>query len=122
LAQPESPCATEFEPQNSDARRDLDTVLGGPKIVWMRGTRTTLLLDSQLLKRAKTLAAQRGTTVSAIVNQALSQVLAGPTVEAAPDFEMVVFGSASNRHQHSPSDFAAEAEEQDRRSLGRRSS
>jgi hypothetical protein len=78
-------------------------------------------LDSQLLKRAKTVAAQRGTTVSAIVNQALSDALAKPSGESASRFEMVVFGSPSSRYRHAPEDFAQVAEEEDRRSLGRRS-
>ena len=90
-------------------------------LICMRSARTTLILDSQLLKRAKTLAAQRGTTVSAIVNQALSDALSRPATERAPRFKMVVFGSAPGRYQHAPEDFARVAEDEDRHSLGRRS-
>jgi hypothetical protein len=80
----------------------------------MRTARTTLVLDAQLLKRAKTLAAQTGTTVSAIVNQALTEAFSQPSVERPPRFEMVVFGAGPVKYRHAPEDFALVAEEEDR--------
>jgi hypothetical protein len=73
----------------------------------MPTARTTLILDGNLLKRAKSLAAQRGTTLSQLVSDALRESLATSSESrAAPPFRMTVFGSKRRPVDHSPADFA----------------
>lgn len=78
--------------------------------------RTTLVLDDALLRAAKRRAAERNLTVSDVVNEALRDAFGRP-VPAAPPFSMAVYGSASRRVHHEPSDFAATLEDDDRNRL-----
>lgn len=84
-------------------------------IIYMR---TTLILEDQLLKRAKQRAVAQNSTLSDLVNQALREMLSRPREEAAP-FSMITFGDPSAPVQHEPADFAAAMEDDDRRSIVR---
>lgn len=75
--------------------------------------RTTLVLDDELLKQAKKRAAERGLTVSEVVNEALRDLL-NQRPPAAPPFVMVTYGGARSRSHHEPSDFATALEDEDR--------
>ena len=68
--------------------------------------RTTLVLDDGLFKRAKRQAAQQGTSLSEVVNQALRAALA-PAVAPSSDAKarMLTFGDARQPVQHEPKDF-----------------
>lgn len=81
--------------------------------------RTTMIIDDQLLKRAKQAAAGRGITLSALVEEALRAALARDPRERAPTFEMVTFGRAGRKHRHEPADFARALEADDAESIGR---
>jgi non-ribosomal peptide synthetase component F len=85
----------------------------------MRSERTTLVLDGALLRRAKALAAQRGTTLSAVVSDALQQALSAPRPQATAPFKVVVFGSKRKAVDHSPADLAGYEEAEDLQRLGR---
>jgi hypothetical protein len=78
--------------------------------------RTTLVLDDELLRQAKRLAAERNTTLSDVVNAALREAFERPA-PPAPPFEMITYGRANAPVQHEPADFADELEDEDRRSL-----
>jgi hypothetical protein len=65
--------------------------------------RTTLVLDDELLRRAKYRAAERNLTVSDVVNQALRAALSEPAPTAQP-FTMPTYGAGATV-RHEPSDF-----------------
>jgi hypothetical protein len=66
--------------------------------------RTTLVIDDELLRRAKYRAAERNLTVSDVVNQALRLALSEPAPAAAP-FTMPTYGGGSAPARHEPLDF-----------------
>jgi hypothetical protein len=68
--------------------------------------RTTLVLDDNLVKRARHVAVDRGMTLSELVNHALRETLARGDGEAEPRFAMVTFGGPEPT-AHSPADFDA---------------
>lgn len=80
--------------------------------------RTTLIIDDRLLREAKQVAAGRGTTVSALVNDALRTLLARPD-ERPRRFVMTTFGDPAAPDLHEPGDFAASLEDEDRARLRR---
>jgi hypothetical protein len=81
--------------------------------------RTTLIIDDDLLRRAKGRAAAEDTTLSAIVNAALRNALSDVVV-AAPPFRMPTFGPRKKRVHREPADFHREIEADDAASLRRR--
>lgn len=70
--------------------------------------RTTLVLDDQLFRRAKSEAGNVGTTLSELVNTALRKHLLAQHREetGAPNFSMPVYGESLGVHQP-PSDLAS---------------
>jgi hypothetical protein len=78
--------------------------------------RTTLVLDDELLRRAKQRAAARDLTVSDIVNEALREAFAQRPAAALP-FSMVTYGAGRRRVSHESSDFARALDEEDRTRL-----
>jgi metal-responsive CopG/Arc/MetJ family transcriptional regulator len=79
--------------------------------------RTTVVLEDQLAREAKRLAARRGISLSELVSEALRAALAEP-VGPVPRFEMVTYGEGAPAAHHEPRDFAAALEEDDRSSVG----
>jgi hypothetical protein len=77
--------------------------------------RTTLVLDDVLIRQAKRRAAERSTTLSAVVNEALRELLR-PTAAVAAPFSMITYGPRT-RVDHSPADFAAVLETEDREAI-----
>lgn len=76
--------------------------------------RTTLILDDALLRRAKRRAAELGTTLSALVNDALRNALRQKQAAAPPPpFKMVTYGKGSPRTHHEPADFKRILEEEE---------
>ena len=86
------------------------------RILMLACVRSTLILDDDLFKKAKHRAARDGTTLSAVVNQALRECLREEPAKAPP-FTMVTFGSPRRKLRHEPADLAAALDEDDRRSL-----
>lgn len=80
--------------------------------------RTTLVLDDRLVKQAKREAARRGTTLGAIVDEALRMALAAAPASAPPHYRVPTFGGR-RRVEHEPSDLAEALLEDDRASLAR---
>ena len=80
--------------------------------------RSTVSLEDELFKKAKRRAAERGTTLSEIMNQALRESLAKPE-PAAPPFRMTTFGDPKAKVHREPRDYQAAGEDEDRRSLRR---
>jgi hypothetical protein len=78
--------------------------------------RTTLVLDDGLLRQAKRRAAERNTTVSQVVNEALRESFRRPPEKALP-FSMVTYGDPARRLRFEPADMSAILEEQDLQSL-----
>lgn len=74
--------------------------------------RNTLVLDDELVRRAKKLAAEQNTTLGEIVNRSLRQTLLVKSPEPAP-FEMVTFGATTSIVHHEPADFSAILEEEE---------
>lgn len=74
--------------------------------------RTTLVLDDRLLKQAKKRAADRKTTVSEVVNEALRDSFARP-IEPPRPFKLITYGDPSKTEHLSPADIKAILEEQD---------
>ncbi|MEX2546305.1 MAG: type II toxin-antitoxin system VapB family antitoxin [Chloroflexota bacterium] len=74
--------------------------------------RTTLVLDDRLLTQAKKRAADRKTTVSEVVNDALRDSFARPDGPRRP-FRLITYGDPSKREHLSPADIKAILEEQD---------
>jgi hypothetical protein len=79
--------------------------------------RTTLVLDDTLLRQAKQRAAERGLTVSDVVNSALRQELSRPE-PVAPPFFMVTYGGGETPVHHEPSDFKDLLDDEDRKRSG----
>ncbi|MHB8420784.1 MAG: hypothetical protein ACYDCL_22140 [Myxococcales bacterium] len=73
--------------------------------------RSTVILDDDLFKRAKQRAAELGTTLSEIVNQALRLALATPPRQA-PEFRMVTYGPKRPIVHHEPADLDAALEDE----------
>lgn len=78
--------------------------------------RSTLIIEDELFKRAKRRAAERGTTLSDVVNQALRESLAKTEVRARP-FHMTTFGDAKKKVHREPNDFHDATDDDDRRTL-----
>jgi hypothetical protein len=80
--------------------------------------RTTVILDDDLVRRAKKRAAEAGVSLSEIVNRALREAFASRAPAAMqPPFRMVTFGRGQPRVDHSPAELARAAEEDDRAAL-----
>jgi hypothetical protein len=77
--------------------------------------RTTLVIDNDLLRRAKLRANERNQAVSDVVNTALREYLGRPA-GGSPPFSLITYGGSSKRVRHEPSDLhaALEQEEGDR--------
>jgi Bacterial antitoxin of type II TA system, VapB len=75
--------------------------------------RTTLIIDDDLLRRAKLQATERNQTVSDVVDNALREYLGRP-VCAAPPFSLITYGRSSKRVRHEPFDLHATLEQEDR--------
>lgn len=75
------------------------------------GMRTTLVLDDRLVKAAKRRAADSGTTLSEIVNDALREALR-PTSDVVPPFRMITYGDPEEVFRLTPEDLK-EMESQD---------
>jgi len=80
--------------------------------------RTTLVLDDRIFREAKRRAASLGSTLSAVVNQALRELLSKPQ-DTAPPFRMVTYGGRKRRVHHEPAQFADALEKEDEASVGR---
>jgi len=80
--------------------------------------RSTVIIEDELFKKAKRRAAEGGTTLSNLVNQALRESLAKPEA-AAPPFRMTTFGDPKAKVHREPRDYQAVSEDEDRRSLRR---
>lgn len=79
--------------------------------------RTTLVIDDAVFRRAKEAAARGGTTLGALVEQALREYLR-ETREIAPGpFRMQTYGSRRGKVRHEPADFARELTADDAESL-----
>lgn len=78
--------------------------------------RTTLILDDALLREAKKRAAERGTTVSQVVNEALRAALYAQRPRRRP-VQLVTFGPTTRPTHHEPSAFKLGLEADD---VGRR--
>jgi|HubBroStandDraft_1064217.scaffolds.fasta_scaffold816186_1 hypothetical protein len=84
--------------------------------------RTTVQLDDDVFRRAKAAAAAAGIPLSRLIEESLRESLrrtAAAEVERTRRFRMVTFGQHERPASHEPTDFAAAAEAQDARSLGR---
>ncbi len=73
--------------------------------------RSTVVLDDDLFRKAKQRAAELGTSLSEVVNQALRLALAQPRNASSPGFKMVTYGNPRSRVHHEPSDFFEAPEE-----------
>jgi hypothetical protein len=71
--------------------------------------RTTVIIEDQLLIQAKREAANRGLSLSDLINEALRRALA-PCVVEARRFHMTTFGDPRAPVHHEPGDFAAALE------------
>lgn len=74
--------------------------------------RTTLILDDRLLTQAKKRAADRKTTVSEVVNEALRDSFTRPDPPSRP-FRLITYGDPSKPQHLTPADMYAILEEQD---------
>ncbi len=77
-----------------------------------------MIIDDDLFRKAKRHAAERGTTLSEVVNHALREVLSKPQV-SAPPFRMTTFGERKSKVHREPRDYHTVSEDEDRRSLRR---
>jgi hypothetical protein len=88
-------------------------------IIFMR---TTVQLDDDVFRQAKAAAVAAGITLSQLIEDSLRdnlRRLSAPQRTGAKRFRMVTFGQGERRVAHEPADFAAAAEAEDLRSLGR---
>jgi hypothetical protein len=89
----------------------------------IRFMRTTVQLDDDVFRRAKAAAAAAGIPLSRLIEDSLRESLrrttAGEGGALSGRFRMVTFGQGERRVAHEPADFAAAAEAEDLRSLGR---
>lgn len=74
--------------------------------------RTTLVLDDQLMVQAKKRAADRRTTVSEIVNEALRDSFTRAEAPRRP-FRLITYGDPNKPRHLTPADIKAILEEQD---------
>lgn len=74
--------------------------------------RTTLVIDDKLLTQAKKRAADRKTTVSDVVNEALRDSFNSPELPRRP-FRLITYGDPNQPEHLSPADMKAILEEQD---------
>ena len=81
------------------------------------GMRTTLVLDDGLLRAAKRRAAERNTTLSAVVNDALRESLREQPRQSRR-FRLITFAGTAGRVRHEPEDFKRVLEEEDRDRVG----
>ena len=80
--------------------------------------RTTVIIDDELIRRAKQRAAETGVSLSEIVNRALRDSLSRRGApDALPAFRMVTFGRGQPRVDHRPEALARSLEEEDEASL-----
>lgn len=79
--------------------------------------RTTLVLDDQLLRQAKRRAAERNTTLSAVVNDALRESLREQPARARP-FRLITFAGTGDRARHEPEDFKRVLDDENSDRLG----
>ena len=78
--------------------------------------RTTMVIDDDLLRRAKKRAAEMGTTVSDVINRALREAFSQHTPPASlPPFRMVTFGRGQPQVDHQPAQLARALDEEDKR-------
>jgi hypothetical protein len=80
--------------------------------------RTTLIIDDDLLRKAKLRAAEWNLSVSDVVNNALRECL-GRSVRSAAPFSLVTYGRSSQRVHREPADFDASLEQEDHDRLRR---
>lgn len=73
--------------------------------------RTTLILDDRLVRQAKRRAADTGSTLSEVVNEALREAFR-PVTEQVPPFRMVTYGNPDEPFHLTPEDIK-EMESQD---------
>jgi hypothetical protein len=84
--------------------------------------RTTITLDERLMTQLKRRAAEQGTSVSKLVEQAVRLFVRTPRVPAAsPTFELVTFGAGGRftRHNIDKTSALLEADDIDRFAAGR---
>ena len=80
--------------------------------------RTTVDLDTQLLKRARKVAAEQGQTLSGVLGDALAAYLGSlRAARGDPPFELLVRGNPSGRFPQ-PDEIAAIQEEEEAAALG----
>jgi len=80
--------------------------------------RTTLVLDDGLLRQARKRAAERGMTLSDVVNDALRESLRARPSEPRP-FRLITSGRGGPRVHHQPEEFKAALDEEDREHMDR---
>jgi hypothetical protein len=76
--------------------------------------RTTVVLDDELVKKAKQRAAELRTTLSEVINQALREALSRP-ISRGSDFKMITFGAGLPHGDYEPKDLKAALAEEDAR-------
>lgn len=84
--------------------------------------RTTITLDERLMAQLKRRAAEQGTSVSKLVEQAVRLFVRTPrTPAASPTFELVTFGAGGRftRHNMDKTSALLEADDIDRFAAGR---
>jgi hypothetical protein len=98
----------------SRARAEVDF---GRRIRMLISMRTTLVLDDQLLRRARKRAAEDGTTLSELVNDALRDALREKQSPQRP-FRLITFGGTDGAVPREPSDFKTIIEDEDAARMG----
>ena len=78
--------------------------------------RTTIVLEDRLAREAKRRAANRGVTLSEVINDALRVALA-PQQASAPQFQMITFGTPGPSVHREPADMSAALEEEEQEAL-----
>ena len=81
------------------------------RIRMLTQVRTTLVLDDDLVRRAKHRAAELKLTISDVVNHALRVALTEQPLAAAP-FRMPTYGAAVAPAHHEPADFSPTADDE----------
>lgn len=80
--------------------------------------RTTVIIDDEILQQARRHAAEKGISVSEVVNRALREAFSrSARIEPVPTFRMVTFGRRKGRVDHRPKDFARALEAEDEATL-----
>ena len=87
----------------------------GMRIRMLICMRTTVVLDDELVKKAKKRAAELRTTLSEVINQALREAVS-KSLPRRSAFKMITYGGPKSVH-HEPEDFKRILEEEDIRSL-----